>query len=60
MVLIDSIYMSSYSYMTMFIFKDGPPPSIDKSGYYSISISQGVVNPAYGTLHKLQLHLFIL
>ena len=25
---------------------------MDKSGYYSGSISQGVVNPAYGTLHK--------
>ena len=60
LVLIDSIYMYSYSYMTVFIFKDGPPPAMDKSGYYSGSISQGVVNPAYGTLHKLQIHVFIL
>ena len=30
---------------------------MDKSGYYSGSISQGVVNPAYGTLHKRKLSL---
>ena len=28
-------------------YQDGPPPAIDKSGYYTGSVTSGVVNPAF-------------
>ena len=43
-----NIYMSikNHSYFIHY-YQDGPPPAIDKSGYYTGSVTSGVVNPAF-------------